>query len=320
MLLDRLDYVLAVAEEQNLTRAAARLFVSQPTLTLYLNRLEDDLGVKLFDRTKTPIQLTPAGRYYVEKMKKIFASEQYLRNDLLSIANPMKTFRIGIGQVRGYHWLPTMLSIFCANHPDLNLRIVQGAESHLADELHNDRIDIAFGVMPSSVADMEVLPLNDTEPLILAIPRRFGLIPSDQRQDYSPFAPYLIQPAALEGLPFLMPDLSNGLYNASHSIITENNLHPGRIITINNMTTGLYLAVCGLGVYLIYRSALQQNTVPDIDQLDFCTLEKMPINARCVAAYRPESPKKYWIEEIIELVQDEILPYLTQDVHFVCSS
>lgn len=54
MLLDKLDYVIAVAEEQNITRAAQRLFISQPTLTLYLNRLEQELGVKLFDRGKNP--------------------------------------------------------------------------------------------------------------------------------------------------------------------------------------------------------------------------------------------------------------------------
>ena len=60
MLYEKLDYVLAIAEEQNLTRAAKKLYISQPTLTMYLNRLEENLGVKLFDRRKTPITITPA--------------------------------------------------------------------------------------------------------------------------------------------------------------------------------------------------------------------------------------------------------------------
>ena len=70
MLYEKWNYVLAIAEEQNLTRAAKRLFISQPALTLYLNRLEKELGVKLFDRSRTPILLTEAGKYYVEQMKK----------------------------------------------------------------------------------------------------------------------------------------------------------------------------------------------------------------------------------------------------------
>ena len=61
MLYDKLDYVIAVAEERNLTKAAQRLYVSQPTLSMYLNRLEEELGAKLFDRTKSPITITEAG-------------------------------------------------------------------------------------------------------------------------------------------------------------------------------------------------------------------------------------------------------------------
>ena len=71
MLYEKLDYVLAIAEEQNLTRAAKKLYISQPTLTMYLNRLEENLGVKLFDRRKNPITITPAGRRYIEKMTEI---------------------------------------------------------------------------------------------------------------------------------------------------------------------------------------------------------------------------------------------------------
>lgn len=75
MLYEKLNYIIAIAEERNLTQAAKRLYISQPTLTLYLNRLENELGVKLFDRSKSPVTLTDAGAYYLEKMKKIYASE-----------------------------------------------------------------------------------------------------------------------------------------------------------------------------------------------------------------------------------------------------
>ena len=60
MLYEKWNYVLAIAEEQNLTRAATRLFISPPALPRYLHRLEKELGVKLFDRRRTPILLTEA--------------------------------------------------------------------------------------------------------------------------------------------------------------------------------------------------------------------------------------------------------------------
>lgn len=126
MLYEKLDYVLAIAEEQNLTRAAKKLYISQPTLTMYLNRLEENLGVKLFDRRKTPITITPAGRRYIEKMTEISEEEQILRGELKSVQNPAQTFRIGSARVRGHYWLPPLLRILSKQHPDMNFVISLG--------------------------------------------------------------------------------------------------------------------------------------------------------------------------------------------------
>ena len=68
---EKLDYVIAVAEEQNLTKAAERLFISQPALTSALNKLDAEFGVKLFDRKRPPVKLTAAGMLYVQEMTKI---------------------------------------------------------------------------------------------------------------------------------------------------------------------------------------------------------------------------------------------------------
>lgn len=81
MFSDKFEYVLAVAEEQTLTRAAKRLYMSQPTLTNYLNRPEDELGVKLFDRSTTPIKTTAAGQLYIERMKKYSWKAEFCRKN-----------------------------------------------------------------------------------------------------------------------------------------------------------------------------------------------------------------------------------------------
>ena len=66
---DRLNYLTTLAEEQSITRAAARLFISQPALTAFLNRTEEELGVRLFDRSTTPIRITKAGAYYLSELE-----------------------------------------------------------------------------------------------------------------------------------------------------------------------------------------------------------------------------------------------------------
>ena len=69
---EKLNYLLVLAEEQNISRAAKRLFITQPTLTACINNLERKLGVKLFDRTHNPIRLTGSGKMYLKKMHLFF--------------------------------------------------------------------------------------------------------------------------------------------------------------------------------------------------------------------------------------------------------
>lgn len=309
MLYEKLNYILTIAEEQNLTRAAKRLFISQPTLTLYLNRLEAELGAKLFDRAKSPITLTDAGRYYLDEMKKIAASEQLLRSGIKLIANPAQSLVVGIGQVRGRHWLPLMLPTFCSIHPDVNIQVVQGTERSNGESLERRALDVVFGVLPPSAAQLEVTELM-YEKLFLAAHRKFGLVPARQRGLHGPDRPYTIQPKQLDNLPFIIPQVGNGLYDSYEKVILDNQIHPSRTISVNNLSTGLQLAFKGLGVQLLSGSILQldRDLIEDMDELDFCEFEEMPQTRKCVAAYHKDSIKINLIQDIIRIVQTEVLP------------
>ena len=175
MLHEKLDYVLAVAEERNLTKAAQRLYISQPTLSMYLNRLEQELGTKLFDRTKTPVVITPAGQYYVQKMKQVALAEQVIREELRTMSHPMQTFVVGIGQVRGNYWLPIVLPEFCRCHPEVAVQLHEQGESGLEDGVRQGEIDLAFGVLNTSYPELCYEKLAD-EQVVLAVPRSFDCV------------------------------------------------------------------------------------------------------------------------------------------------
>lgn len=97
---ERYEYVMAIAEEQNFTRAAKRLYISQPSLTQYINRLEAELGVRLFNRTSSPVTLTPAGTFYLNSMRKIYVAEQRLCNEIKSFQETQRVFTIGMSTLR----------------------------------------------------------------------------------------------------------------------------------------------------------------------------------------------------------------------------
>ena len=307
MLYEKLNYIIAIAEERNLTQAAKRLYISQPTLTLYLNRLENELGVKLFDRTKSPVTLTDAGAYYLEKMKKIYASEQALRSQIHFIANPTQTLLVGIGQVRGHHWLPLFLPTFCSIHPDINVQIVQETEQQMYEDLQKQKLDVGIGVFPAST-DIEMVEIME-ETLFFAAHRKFGLIPDHLRGKHDMKNPYIVQPDQLNGLPFIIPQVSNGLYDTYQTILQNNQIHPSRTISINNLSTGLLLNVKGLGVQLLSGSVVYFSHEPGVNQLDLFLLENMPETRKCMAIYQSGNIKQKLIQDLIRTLKNEVLPW-----------
>ena len=108
---EKLNYLLVLAEEQNMSRAAKRLFITQPTLTACINHLEKQLGVKLFDRTHNPIRLTPSGKLYLQEMQKLVTAEQLLNERLRKRETQQQELKIGIGQIHSELWCADLIHL-----------------------------------------------------------------------------------------------------------------------------------------------------------------------------------------------------------------
>lgn len=307
MLYDKLDYILMIAEEHNLTKAAKRLYVSQPALTAYLNRLESELGVKLFDRTKTPIEPTPAGEYYIAEMKKVAAAERQIRSALKVIEEPTHTLIVGTGQVRGYSCFPLILPEFCTMHPDVNVTAIHATESHLLEQLQQSKLDMIFGAYAVPVKGLVDVPIAEDSMVFIAH-RKFGIVPTENRRSMSNRSPYLLEDSSvLNGLPFISPGSSNGLWLPYEQLIASCELHPSRTITVNNPMTAFELAKEGLGVQLGYSALTEiswQNP-KEIANLDFFTVRDMPPSRIISALYSEKNIKKKLILDMIRILKEE---------------
>ena len=143
---DRLNYLTTLAEEQSITRAAARLFISQPALTAFLNRTEEELGVRLFDRSTTPIRITKAGAYYLSELEKICVMQDRLHQELsdFSSNDPELRINIGIGRNRGSIWLSSVMPELNRLYPDMRLTIFEDRDINMLDKVLNGVLDIAI--------------------------------------------------------------------------------------------------------------------------------------------------------------------------------
>lgn len=309
MSLDKLDYVLALAEERNLTRAAKKTFISQPALTNYINRLESQLGVKLFDRTVSPIQITRAGALYIERMKKIQMAENNLFSELRALGLQETVFHFGIGATRGSHWLPYLIPEFCRRHPEVAIQLHEKGEAFLEDGVRQGEVDLAFGVLNTSYPELEYEKLTD-ETVLLAVPRSYSCVARLTPSEGTPENPYLLSPAEACGQPFLLPYPGNGFYRCAQLLLGQAGVKPGRILNYTNMNTAYQLCAKGVGMLFITPAPFDSLWPGLQESLAFCTLQE-PVYTRCaVAAWRQDTPHAALIREMIDLTRELLLPHL----------
>ena len=149
MTITQLNYVLAVAEHQNFTKAAEHSFVTQPTLSMQIQKLEDELSVKIFDRSKKPIELTEVGKKIVAQAKNIVNESDRITD----IVDQEKGFiggeyRIGIIPTIMPTLLPMFLKTFIQNYPKVQLKIKELTTPDIIKQLNDGQLDAALAATP----------------------------------------------------------------------------------------------------------------------------------------------------------------------------
>jgi len=139
----QLQYIMAVAKYRNVTKAADSLYISQSALSHYIKNAEDELGVKLFDRSTNPISLTRAGECYMESARRILIENERLTNELRDLTNHMSgKLTIGTSNDRCSYMIPKLLPAFYARYPHININVVIGGGQILSEKLRTGELDV----------------------------------------------------------------------------------------------------------------------------------------------------------------------------------
>ncbi|MCD8011469.1 MAG: LysR family transcriptional regulator, partial [Lachnospiraceae bacterium] len=305
------DYVLAVAEERNLRRAAARLYISQPGLTAYLNKLEQHLGVKLFDRNAKPIQITEAGALYIAKMKEIQKSETMLRMTLQDMGAPRRTLRIGMGMTRGMQWLPILVPAFQKIHPDVSIHVQDGGLKDMDGGIIDGSLDVAFGALTSAYQDITYEDIR-REYIYCVIPRASACGSGFAVHEATIYHPARITGQELEGETFLMPSPTNGFYEFTNKMLSQQDIHPTNTVMLGNLDTAYHMAAKGCGVLLV--NAFDYHRIyPHLDtRLAFCIFSSPPMCRLSKVAYKENSANRDLVKDVIHIVRQELLPIVEE--------
>ena len=245
---DKLYYLRVLAEEQNITRAAERLFVSQPALTAYLNRLESSLGVRLFDRSTTPIRVTAAGRYYISEMQKIEYQEGQLLENLKDMDFSQDiTLVVGIGRNRGGIWLPHILPEVYRRFPDAHIKIVEDRDESMAEKVVHDALDVAIIESFIYIGALAYLQLPDELHTLVTgydNPEFQGMDIASATRHHPLDVPVPLVNRQL----FICPSIRGTLDASTQQLFQTFRLSPREILFIANNVTSYQLAVGNLGI------------------------------------------------------------------------
>lgn len=170
MTLQELRYLVALADSGHFGQAAENCFVSQSTLSTQLKKLEDFLGVTLFDRSLKRVTPTPVGREIVESARMMLNEASRIRELARHAGDPMaRTVQLGVIPTLGPYYLPHVLTLVHAAHSKLRLLLREEMTPHLLAHLADGKLDAGLLALPIEDPALEVVPLF-VEPFLAAMP------------------------------------------------------------------------------------------------------------------------------------------------------
>ena len=185
MTLTELKYIVAVARERHFGRAAESCFVSQPTLSVAIRKLEDELGVQLFERGNTEISVTPIGLQVVEQAQRVLEQTNAIRELARQGKDPLTgPLRVGVIYTIGPYLLPHLVRRMIDEAPQMPLILQENFTVKLLEALRQGDLDVAILADPFSDAGLMTQGVYD-EPFVVAVPSghpwaRRKAIPADE--------------------------------------------------------------------------------------------------------------------------------------------
>jgi len=277
MELRHLRYFIAVAEERNIGRAAARLHISQPPLTRQIQQLEEELGVQLFNRTPRGMELTPAGELLLDEARNIHAViEQATERTQRAGQGKFGRLDVAIFGSAILDTIPRLLADFREAYPDVKVVLHSMRKEEQLEALRQRRISVGFNRLITPSPDY-TLELITTETLLLALPENHPLA-QHASVDFKALAnvPLILYPTG--GRP--------NFIDKALSLFQQTGVEPNIAQEVGDAVTAVSLVSKGFGVSLVPQSSKALS----LPGLTYRPMTGLPANANvdlsCI--YRPD--------------------------------
>jgi len=277
MELRHLRYFLAVAEERQLTRAAARLHIQQPPLSQQIHALEEEVGFALFVRMARGVELTPAGAAFADDVRALMLGlDQSIVKAARIAAGQLGSVRIALTSSSAFHPLiPAAIREFREAYPEITIDLSELNAAEIIERMLSGRIDAAILRKPIETPDTLQFDLLLEEKMMLVLPAGHRLLKPSARNGASPSLKRASPRIALEALAdesfiFVRRPGAPGMYADFIDACTAVGFNPHVVTEVPRMVTAINLVAAGAGVTLVPASMQRYSQ----ESVAYCLLDK----------------------------------------------
>ncbi len=289
MTLNELRYVVAVAHERSFGRAAAKCFVSQPALSVAIQKLEDELGAPLFERGKNEVTVTPVGERIVAQAQRVLEEATRLRDIAKAGADPLVgPLSLGVIYTVAPYLLPDLVPALRARAPAMPLDIEENLTEELEIALKNGRIDAAIIALPFAPPGVVTEFLYE-EPFEVVVP-----------QDHRWASRKAIDPSELAGERAILLNAGHCFRDQVLGACPELSHGDAQVARTSSLETVRNMVASGLGISILPRDALKPRyRDPLVTAIPF----SKPVPTRRIAlAHRKSFPRPAAIAAVRDAV------------------
>ena len=307
-------YVYEVYKERSFTKAAQNLYISQPSLSARIKKIEEIIGEPLFDRSTTPLQLTEVGKVYIEAAEEITQIEQRVENYINDLAG-LKTGNLAVGASTLFaaYVVPSLITQFNQKFPDVHIQLIEGNTAELEEMLGSNALDFVIdnyhydSILYNKELDCE-------ENILLAVPKNFAVneelgmyqlsYKNIKNKNYLNQKYPAVPLGRFADLPFIMLTQGNDTRTRGDRLCRNVGFKPNIVLEFNQQSTAYMASSTQLGATFISDILVSQ--LPTFENLVYYKLDGEEAKRKVFFYYKTHKYKTRVMEEFVRMMHEQI--------------
>ncbi len=307
-------YVYEVYKERSFTKAAQNLYISQPSLSARIKKIEEIIGEPLFDRSTTPLQLTEVGKVYIEAAEEITQIEQRVENYINDLAG-LKTGNLAVGASTLFaaYVVPSLITQFNQKFPDVHIQLIEGNTAELEEMLGSNALDFVIdNYHYDSILYNKELYCEDN--ILLAVPKHFAVneelgmyqlsYKNIKNKNYLNQKYPAVPLGRFADLPFIMLTQGNDTRTRGDRLCRNVGFKPNIVLEFNQQSTAYMASSTQLGATFISDILVSQ--LPTFENLVYYKLDGEEAKRKVFFYYKTHKYKTRVMEEFVRMMHEQI--------------